>query len=74
MSSEAVASFALGLAGLGLAGLGLAGLGLAGLGLAFAPAFASPLLLVVGFRFDKLIGSFLDALLPNARLTSAPAG
>src|SRR5258708_39288860 len=28
------------------------------LGLAFAPAFAGPLLLVVGFRYDKLARSF----------------
>src|SRR3546814_11319193 len=31
-------------------------------GVAFAPAFAGPLLLVVGFRYDKLARSFLDAL------------
>src|SRR3981189_3625907 len=31
-------------------------------GLAFAPAFAGPLLLVIGFRYDKLARSFLDAL------------
>src|SRR5918994_4043026 len=39
-------------------------IGLASLapGLAFAPAFAGPLLLVVGFRSDKLARSFLDAL------------
>ena len=30
--------------------------------LVFARAFAGPLLLVVGFRFDKLDRSFLDAL------------
>jgi hypothetical protein len=30
--------------------------------LAFAPAFAGPLLLVIGFRYDKLARSFLDAL------------
>ena len=31
-------------------------------GLAFAPVFAGLLLLVVGFRYDKLARSFLDAL------------
>jgi hypothetical protein len=37
-------------------------------GLAFAPAFAAPLLLAVGFRYGKLARSFLDAILLNARL------
>jgi hypothetical protein len=39
-------------------------IGLASLapGLAFAPTFAGPLLLVIGFRYDKLARSFLDAL------------
>src|SRR5882762_2059829 len=39
-------------------------IGLASLapGLAFTPAFAGPLLIVVGFPYDKLARSFLDAL------------
>jgi hypothetical protein len=36
--------------------------------LAFAAAFADPLLLAAGFRYDKLARSFLGALLLNALL------
>jgi hypothetical protein len=40
----------------------LIGLALLAPGLAFAPTFAGPLLLMVGFRYDKLARSFPDAL------------